>query len=112
MVMASKYRLKEFKSVQQGLYDQEGSKELIHENKLIARDYVEMRNSEENNELYVIDEDATKAYLKQREENVKENEEKAKRASVSQDDILKALIEDKAEQKSKKETRGRKPKED
>jgi len=69
MVVATKYRLKETLSVKAGTYNKKGSKENLGK-KIVARAYVEDRNSHENNELYIIDEQATEEMVAKRQANI------------------------------------------
>ncbi len=69
MVVATKYRLKETVSVTKGTYNKKGSKENLGK-KIVARAFVEDRNSHENNELYIIDEKATEEMVIERQKNI------------------------------------------
>ena len=59
--------------------------------KLVPRAFVEMRNSNKNNELWVIDEVRTSEVMAQREINIKENAIKTKRDSLTQGDLIEAI---------------------
>jgi hypothetical protein len=91
MVVARKYRLLSPISIKNGTFDKDGAKKLIHDNKIIPREFVEQRNSFNNNELYVIDKKATELYLKQREEQILINQEKAKKDKLSVSDLVDAI---------------------
>lgn len=104
MVMASKYEL-EVKVKGGTAYQKDGQKTLVHNNKFMPRWWVEDRNSHDNNEHYVIDEEATKDAYVQREKNMKENQLKAKRENVSMADLVGVVAEavaDKPKKKAKK----------
>lgn len=90
MVWATKYQLKTPKSIQQGTFDPNGQKE-EQGSRLLPRDWVEDRNSQENNELYVVDEEYTAQLMKQREQNIIDNAEKAKFDNVGTADLVKAI---------------------
>ena len=102
--MASKYEL-EVKIKGGTAYQEDGQKTLVHENKFISRWWVEDRNLHNNNELYVIDEEATDAAYIKREKNQKENALKAKRENVTMADLVGVVAEavsDKPKKKAKK----------
>jgi hypothetical protein len=114
MVVVNKYELQV--RLAGGKYQEDGQKKLLQEGKVVPREWVEYRNSQNNNELYVIDEEATAELEKQRELNIKEAQAKAAKDNVSQADLVDALVnlakgngekEEKAPSK-----RGRKPKQE
>lgn len=69
MVVATKFRIKVPISTKLGTWDVKGAKENLG-SKIVTRAFVEDRNSHHNNELYVIDEEATKEMLKKRQANI------------------------------------------
>lgn len=104
MVMASKYEL-QVKIPGKTAYQKDGQKKQVHENKAMPRWWVEDRNSHENNEIYIIDEEATEEYNNSRAANVKANELKKKKANVSMADLVEVVAEavaDKPKKKAKK----------
>lgn len=113
MVVATKYRLLEAVSLKDNKYNVNGSKENLG-TKVIPRDYVEYRNSQVNNELYVIDEEATKEFEKQRGLNILKQLEEDKKAKVSNSDVVGALVEaiSGKQPKEKKEVKKEEVKED
>jgi len=90
MVVATKYLLKVPKSVKEGTWDKNGYKEEIH-TKIIPRAFVNERNSHDNNELYIIDEEATDKMMETREKNILAKAEKNKREAVSTADLVDAI---------------------
>lgn len=104
MVMASKYEL-QVKIPGKTAYQKDGQKKQVHGNKAMPRWWVEDRNSHENNEIYIIDEEATEKYNNSRAANVKANELKKKKANVSMADLVDVVAEavaDKPKKKAKK----------
>lgn len=91
MVWAKKWQLKTPLSLKAGTYDPNGTKEMKHDWKLVPRDWVEYRNSQPNNELYEVDEEETDRLMELREENIKLQEEKKKKESVSNADLVGAI---------------------
>lgn len=87
MVLAEKYEL-QVKIPGSTAYSVKGQKKLVHGKKLVPRIYVEQRNSHANNELYVVYEEETEKLMEQREKNIIENAEKAKREQVSMADLV------------------------
>lgn len=90
MVVATKYKLTNPISLKSGTWDKEGSKQKVRTSVLL-RSYVEDRNTHDNNELYVIDEEATLEMLKQREISIKENIKRDKRNKASFADLVEAV---------------------
>lgn len=91
MVWARKYQLLIPSQRQKGVYStEENSKKLIYQ-KLVPRSYVEDRNSHPNNELYEIDEEKTSQLMKERENNIIDNAEKAKLENVGMHDLIRAI---------------------
>ena len=90
MVVATKFRLKVPIAGSGGQYDKKGQKEDMG-TKIVPRQFVEERNSHDNNELYVIDEKKTEKLMKEREENIKLNAEKAKKEKTSLADLVDAV---------------------
>lgn len=90
MVWATKYKLLSPISLKDGKWDKSGAKQEIH-SKLMPRAFVEDRNSHDNNEIYVIDEVKTAELMKQREISIAENQERAKRESLTQADLIEAI---------------------
>lgn len=90
MVWATKYKLLSPISLKDGKWDKGGAKQEIH-SKLMPRAFVEDRNKHDNNELYVIDEEKTAELMKQREVSIAENQERAKRESLTQADLIEAI---------------------
>ena len=91
MVMAKKYEL-QVKIQGSTAYQKDGQRKLIHDNKFIQRWWVEERNKHENNELYVVDEEATEAAYELQAKNIEENAEKAKRSKVSMADLVDSVV--------------------
>ena len=102
MVVATKYILSTPLSLKKGTWKNDGSKKEIH-TKIVPREFVEERNSHNNNEVYVIDEDATKKMLAQREDNIKKNAENKKKESLTTADLIDAIVKPKKESKKKVE---------
>lgn len=69
MVVATKYKLTQAISIKAGTWNKKSGREKIH-TKIVSRAFVEDRNSHENNELYVIDEQATIEMQEKREANI------------------------------------------
>ena len=90
MVVATKYKLRTPLSIKDGTWKKDTGREKIH-TKFIPRRVVENRNQQMNNELYIIDEDATEKYYEQREKNIIENAAKEKRALTSTADLVDAV---------------------
>lgn len=90
MVWATKYQLLSPLSLKDGKWDKNGAKKELKSG-LVSRQFVEDRNSHDNNELYVIDEEKTAELMKQREVNSKLNVEKAKREQVGFADLVEGL---------------------
>lgn len=91
MVFAAKYKLLEPLSLQEGTWNPEGRKKLVKE-VIIPRRVVEDRNAHNNNELWVIDEEKTAALMKEREQNIIKNAEKAKKERTSTADLVDAIV--------------------
>jgi len=91
MVVAAKYRLTEFVSIQQGTYKQDGSRELIFAKKIVPRAYVEEQNAQQNNVLWIIDEEATLEMIQERERNIVENAKRAEREKLTTADLIEAI---------------------
>jgi hypothetical protein len=91
MVWATKYQLLVPKSIKEGVYDENGPKEKIH-SKLVTRAFVEDRNSQSNNELYIIDEKKTAELMKERDANVIANAKQKQRESLTQADLIDAMV--------------------
>tara|TARA_R110002020_G_scaffold439652_2_gene650165 strand:+ start:1475 stop:1933 length:459 start_codon:yes stop_codon:yes gene_type:complete len=66
LVWAERFELKELTSASNGTYNKEGRKVLISA-KLVSRSFAESRNINDNNELYVFDEEKTKELDAKRE---------------------------------------------
>ncbi len=111
MVVADKYKLLIPISRINGTYDKEGTKKHISK-KVVSRSFVEDRNSHPNNELYIIDEDATAEFLKYRAESLKNKEISKAKKTVGMDEVVEAIAEMKAEKLEAPKKRGRKPKAD
>lgn len=91
MVVATKYRLTTAISIKQGTFKKNGNKEKIH-TKIVKRSFVEDRNSHNNNELYIIDEDATEKMIAKREANINsKNGKPAKVVDLNKDVITHTL---------------------
>lgn len=90
MVVATKYKLLAPESILQGTFKKDGPKEMVHK-KTVLRKFVEDRNSHNNNELYIIDEEATAEMLILREKNIVENVAKKKREKTSTSDLVEAI---------------------
>lgn len=92
MVVADKYQLLEPLSINSGTWKKDGSKKLLCR-KVYKRSYVEDQNRQNNNTLYVIDEEATKEMQAQREENIKLNALNAQKEKVSMSDLVQTIAE-------------------
>ncbi len=68
MVVATKYKLTQPDSITKGTWKKSG-KEKIH-TKIVKRSFVEDRNAHNNNELYIIDEEATDKMVIDRQNNI------------------------------------------
>ena len=76
MVVVDKYQLLVPTSgVQKGSYDKNGSKKLVRGNIVLSKQWVEGRNSQVNNELYIINEEATAELPALRAAKAKKREE-------------------------------------
>lgn len=96
MVMAKKYELQAKVVINnESVFDVNGQKVLKHGNRIMPRQWVEDRNSQKNNELYVIDEEATKEIPKMREKAIAENNAKAKKEKMTMADLVDAVVETK-----------------
>lgn len=105
MVVAKKYELQAQRvDGSQKSYDKQGQKKLIHGNKQMPLEWVEDRNSQSNNELYVIDEEATVELESLRAESIKNKETEKKNEKLTVSDLLSAINGD-----APKEKRTRKP---
>jgi len=93
MVFARKWQLKTPVSIKSGTFDKKGSKEMKHDWKLVPRYWVEQRNSHDNNEWYEVDEEMTADAMILREKNIKLNEEKREKESVSTSDLVGAIAQ-------------------
>lgn len=93
MVVATRYRLRTPISIKEGTFDPNGDKVQLGKPKFLSRAYVEQRNSFSNNELYIIDEEATKAYYEQRDANIEANALKEASKNVTAQDLVNALRE-------------------
>jgi hypothetical protein len=91
MVVADKYKLTQPLSINAGTWKKDGVKEHIHR-KIVTRDFVENRNSHTNNELYIIDEEATLEMIEQREKNIILNAEKSRKEKMTTSDLVEAII--------------------
>ena len=91
MVVAEKFQLTEPLSINGGTWRKDGRKQLVHR-KVVSRQFVEDRNSHDNNELYVIDEEASLELEAQRTLNIKEKEENAKREKLTTADLIDAMV--------------------
>ncbi len=102
MVWAKKWKLLTPQSIKDGTFKINGQKEEGHDWKLVARQFVEDRNSflardktgrviegvKLNNEWYEIDEDKTAELMKVREEKIKEQAEKRQKERIGQSDLV------------------------
>lgn len=86
MVWAVKYRLLTPISITKGTFRKDGQKEALDTGKLVPRQWVEDRNSMDNNELYEIDEERTLEIMQEREKNIAKNNanDKFKNLSVAE----------------------------
>lgn len=96
MVIADKYQLLEPLNQGEQIYNEKGSKKLISR-KAVLRSFVEERNQHKNNELYIIDEEATKEFYELREESIKANKLKEAKEKLSQADLIDIMIKGKSE---------------
>jgi len=87
MVLAEKYELEVKLKGKEG-YQIDGQKRLLHEKKLVPRQWAEDRNEHPNNEYYVVFEEETAELMKQREANIQENAEKESRKNVTMADLV------------------------
>jgi hypothetical protein len=101
MVVADKYRLTEFESVQKGTFKQDGSKELIFAGKIVKRSFVEVENGQKNNVKWIIDEEATARLEEERQKNIELNAEKKRREKMTTADLVEAIA-GKSKQATKK----------
>ena len=90
MVVATKYRLTNPISIKSGTWDKKGAKVEVH-TKIVQRSFVESRNEHDNQELYVIDEDATDKMMVTREDNILKNAAKEKRDSATTADLIESI---------------------
>lgn len=88
LVVANKYRLLTRRN---GKYDKDGTKDLVQEEKVVMRSFVEDRNKHDNNEFYVIDEEKTAELLKVREQNLIDNAKKREKEKLGQSDLVDAM---------------------
>jgi len=88
MVVATKFQLLESVG---GKFNKKGAKKEIS-TKLVAREYVEYRNSQSNNELYVIDEKETKKMVDLRKKSIAKQIADKEKAAVSNADVVDALV--------------------
>ncbi len=93
MVVASRYELeaRDTRKDSPWDYQQDGQKKLLQEDKFLKRSYVEERNSQNNNELYIIDEEKTKEYYKIREKSIIANKDKKDRSNIGMDDLIQVV---------------------
>lgn len=70
LVFAEKYELLERIAGSDKAYNKKGSKKLVVAGKLISREMAESFNAQENNVLYVFDEEKTKELMELREKNI------------------------------------------
>lgn len=114
MVVALKYKLLQPISIKDGTYSKDGAKEFISK-KIVPRAYVNDRNAHNNNELYIIDEEATEEMLRLREESIKSNTLKQKRENVSFADLVEVVagkVAENTEKPKKKAAKVEAPKEE
>jgi hypothetical protein len=90
LVWAAKYELKVKIPGDSGAYDLNGTKVLVKEG-LMPRNFVESRNEQHNNELFVIDEEKTAELDELREANLAKSKEKEKAKDVSVTEALQAI---------------------
>lgn len=90
MVVATKFKLTKPISIKKGTWNKDSGKEKVH-TKILPRRVVESRNEHDNNEHYIIDEEATENMLKKREKNIIANAAKEKREKTSTADIVEAI---------------------
>lgn len=93
MVFARKWQLMTPISMKSGTFDKNGQKKELHDWKLVPRYWVEQRNSHDNNELYEVDEEMTADAMRQRDKNIKLNEEKRSKEAVSNSDLVGAIAQ-------------------
>jgi len=92
LVLVEKYQLKVPIPGSKGQkYDKNGQKELIHGKRLVDRIFVEHRNSQDNNELYILFEEETKELMDKREQNIKNNAVLKAKENVGMADLVDAL---------------------
>lgn len=91
MVVATKYKLKEGVRFREGVWKDSGRFEKVN-TKIISRAFVEQRNEHDNNENYIIDEEATAEMMEQRELNIIENAKVAKREKMTTSDLVDAIV--------------------
>ncbi len=95
MVVATKYKLKEGVRFREGVWKDSGRFEKVNTN-IVSREFVEQRNKHDNNENYIIDEEATAEMMEQRELNIIENAKMAKREKMTTSDLVDAIVGAKA----------------
>ncbi len=88
MVIADRYQLLVPKNLKKGEYDKNGAKKLMRKGIQLSRRYVEGRNQKVNNELYVIDEEATAKLPELRAAKLKKRVEAKAMENVSPVEIL------------------------
>ena len=91
MVIADKYQLLEPINQSQQIYNEKGSKKHLGR-KAVLRSFVDERNQHKNNELYIIDEEATKEFYEKREAQIILNKQREAKEKLSQADLIDLMI--------------------
>lgn len=90
MCYATRYQLRVAISAKKGIYDKNGQKD-DKGSKVVSRAYVEARNSQVNNELWIINEVETSRLMALREQNIQKNAIKKQRDGATQADLIDAI---------------------
>lgn len=114
MVVAKEVKLKEAISLKAGTFNPNGSYDVIRESVIVPRSYIDRVNLRlgdkgqlgvQGSRYYIIDDEATKEMVKEREKSVKRNAEQRKLENVSTNDLLRAMVESNNPQPKKEEAK-------
>ena len=106
MVVATKYKLLVPDSIKAGTFKKDSTKEKIH-TKNVKRSFVEDRNAHNNNELYIIDEDATEKMEAKRQATIDRKAGKPEKVvELNKDVITHTLTKDDLEKNSELKDHG------
>ncbi len=86
MVVATKYKLSRLN----GAWSKEQKTKIC--TKVVSRQFVEDRNSHDNNEYYIIDEEATAELQEKRQEQIQLNAVKKAKKNLDQTDLIDAFV--------------------